>query len=580
MLEIITQNNVKLDLLPDTKISLELFNPMFNMIGSHSVSFNIPDSPTNRKELGYPGRADSILRKNSIRVKIRFNGLTLFDPLLYVKSVSDSIGVYLAIDEGGFYSRIKDKKLTDLAWENGTFSNVAFDTLLKDAAEGQYPDYKFVAYPVMNKEFFKDSTQYQLASNRYQNHYRHTGLAGMFFTGANKLITPFIYLAYVLDNIANHGGLGFSKNLFFDDLELRSLTIFNVNSIKRTGELGGVNTVYHNLKNHLPDILISEFLNSVNNKFCTTLFVNDVLADAKLINNSDIIRSAESDEFTYKVKRKYDLEFEDADGAKIAFERDGNDAYYKTYMRDIYDSSFTISEPVNNYVQLLGITTDPAGTIRYNKEDDIYYHWALNESTGVFQWKQYSRNDQAVVLGNGKKVWNSKISSFLDTWSSVFDEQTEAYHPTFGDPLRYWVVPIVEIPGNDMYWGAAMYGRSFGLRLKFYRGMHADSNGNLYPFASNNILDPDGLPISGLKYVLSNQGEKGLFKSFWEPYFEWNLQDSVKGIFEINLSEIDIANLQFWKKKRIENQNYLFDKVSVTISPTRIELSKVEARRI
>lgn len=50
--------NEEVDLPPDISINFNLLNPMFNDVGDHSLSFELPKTDKNNRLFGFPSRVE------------------------------------------------------------------------------------------------------------------------------------------------------------------------------------------------------------------------------------------------------------------------------------------------------------------------------------------------------------------------------------------------------------------------------------------------------------------------------------------------------------------------------------------
>lgn len=116
MLTITTANGHKLELYPNTKISIEENSPMFTDVGSYSMPLELPPTPGNLFILEHPNRT---ARKkkfiNTIDVSINVGSWQRHAEMQIISAGKyQSIETTLYLKESPFYDKIKDVQLVDI----------------------------------------------------------------------------------------------------------------------------------------------------------------------------------------------------------------------------------------------------------------------------------------------------------------------------------------------------------------------------------------------------------------------------------------------------------------------------------
>lgn len=118
-------------------------------------------------------------------------------------------------------------------------------------------------------------------------------------------------------------------------------------------------------------------------------------------------------------------------------------------------------------------------------------------------------------------------------------------------PTTLYTIPAANQQGISVLF--EQQANSFGFRLLFGNGMVNDTTGAPHPTASN----------ESTSYLLSWGGEKGLYEQFWKDYIAF-LQRTYEVEFPITLTELDLANLDWKRKKYIQGNAYFVRQITAT----------------
>lgn len=224
------------DLHPNTSITLNLKNPMFNDIGSHTLSFSIPATNNNKKIFLFPERPEKYEGSTKeFDCEISFNNKKLSRGTINIQQADyKNFKAFIKIGDGDFYGLIKEKYMTEL--ELGGDRNIGADydeaaEYYTDTVTGTYQDYDFVLFPVMNTIFYNDSSfetewaDYKIVN--YWNARNYPIYDPAYKPQYEDTYMPFPYLIYVLKQIFAEHGYEPDENIFESDSELSTLTIYN-----------------------------------------------------------------------------------------------------------------------------------------------------------------------------------------------------------------------------------------------------------------------------------------------------------------------------------------------------------------
>lgn len=289
MLQILI-NGEALELIPGTTITLEETNPFlqFNneIQGTYSFPFDVRNSPTNNRLLNYLGTWQKVNDGAGVDAVLIDNGLQIASGKIKVErpvhhlnnQLDGQLSCYFLGNISSFQQDIKGVKLRDInvggvrsfagtdasPWYDSTFGQ----HVLNVAKGITVTDYTF--FPVKNESWGLDpgvlGNDGDVMNKVYQT------ASGMTI---GPILVPFPYLKYVLVQAIAHVGWTIEGDIL-DDADFERVVMINFRAIDWANfrEGGGITyfldpyaTVSFDLKNHLPDITIGEFLVALKNRF-------------------------------------------------------------------------------------------------------------------------------------------------------------------------------------------------------------------------------------------------------------------------------------------------------------------------
>ena len=96
--------------------------------------------------------------------------------------------------------------------------------------------------------------------------------------------------------------------------------------------------------------------------------------------------------------------------------------------------------------------------------------------------------------------------------------------------------------------------------MAFFRGMHPNGYGDLYPLGTSSRYNTQGVEIGTLS--LRWDGEDGLLENYWKEWDQF-LRNAKTTKWEIKLETTDILQLQMQRKVKIHNNYYMIKTISV-----------------
>ena len=328
----IISNNIDFDLPSDFAVELTKYNEMLSDAGEQTAPVTLPNSPKNLKLCGYANRMDGYYKPMSDIDVVVVDGISSRQANLSINDPDVSVGINCTLYFGiaNFYSRIKNKNLIGLNWgevKHPNYATVSDDmrrayliALLKEIYETPANDgnNRFGVVPVLTSQEFtwrknvlQEDGGYSvkdvpglLILNGFEQaqciitqtedeHYVAERFEGEFDqeiiqdnvvipTHSGYGMTPFLKLRYVLQTI--FGQYGYEVDLSEIDNYLLATTE-NTRSLNNFLLLNNVADAIYGvkleIKQLLPDIKISSFLDIINEKFAGKFVVNEVTRVAK-----------------------------------------------------------------------------------------------------------------------------------------------------------------------------------------------------------------------------------------------------------------------------------------------------------
>jgi hypothetical protein len=581
MLELLI-NGEAVDLLPEATISIEEESPVFekdSIPGGFSFPFDLPVNPRNNRILGHAGRIQSA-RQGGVDLPFQFfnNGRLFATGTLTVQKASHNIySAFLTVGSGDFAGKIAGKKLSDV-----DFGGIR---VWEFKPEYTYPEDDFALFPVYNPVFM-DNTEYKTLWGYYSNRLNSYEYNSWYYPAPGSIIaiSPFPFVAYVLKTIFNQFGFQVNDSVFDTDPDLNSLVIYTnrdlatyvplvtiINTIvfdTRSGEWAPHNQPSKsstmtpafdswNLKDFLPDMLISDFILAIRNLFNLSITIDNQGA-VSIRKRNDLLTSENIETLDSKVSAKPLVTMvTPADGVYLKWEHEPNDTLFSDGFKDVYSEPTLLGLPVDTIVELENL--DPKiNDIRLIKTYAQYYQYSGKEVDGVttYKWKFFSNDFQNLKIGNGKEEFTSKSSTLPMFQYKRLDDG-----------------PTIRCPHAEQLSSSILRSESLpcSLRFLFYRGMVEDSNGTLYPYGSSDAFGPNGAKLSNASLSLRWDSNTGLYNQLWKDYLTWWSQRKM-----VTWTIADPSALNFTTIYAINGNQYLLKKRGYSIKSDGVQPGECE----
>lgn len=541
-------NGEYLDLFPDTVLELESNNTFLNfedtIAGSYSLPFDLPVTERNMRLLSYPAYFQTRISNTVNCICIR-NGIQHSTGKLRMEQIQHhlndyrkgKLSVYYLFGSSDFYQEIKDKKLNQIEWggnrmfswdggietynETGSGFWAHIHTVLR-AAPGSY-DYAF--YPVINNEFMSEqdhpmlhnAVKYAASNVSFYKSTLNDDPQNAFKFAIPNLITPYPYLSKLL--IAIGSNIGWTiKGDVFTDTDFNKITLLGCRAINWAKMYNWLNVAYavvphssisFNLKDHLPDVTISEFLIGLKNRLGLWYDFDYRTKTLSISWLKNVILNTSKDHTFSAVPAITKKILNDAKNYALRTQFTGSLGEGKP------DFTKMIKQPAVNTKSALPTPTDAQYLhARLVLNENNWYVCGLKDDTTAttedLEWKFLAHNIYDY------EPTSSDTEDINTTVGTVGSEKNDYINTTYANYME--LLPRFDNPG--IFPGFTEDEAAWGVYLLFSHGMKNNSAATPYPFASNGIYDISLNEIGnwGLTYECfkSDGTDVGLYTTFWK----------------------------------------------------------------
>ncbi|MGN6478523.1 MAG: hypothetical protein ACTHKV_14960 [Flavipsychrobacter sp.] len=375
---------------------------------------------------------------------------------------------------------------------------------------------------------------------------------------------PMFYVHYVLRKCFEEAGFtvsggAFSNPKFTEKILYNTYAINNCWIDKQLVNNGGGEyrcdiTVKHqantiNPTNHVPDMLITDFLSDMGKLFNLQYIINFSTREVRIELLDSLVPTGNIVDLTDKAFPEPVLNFEDDNfnkGFEFSFGQDSNNDASGEDQKDDIDN-YHLMGNVRNYGDLAAVTGMATGDLMYVKAENAYYQY------GGSDWLFYSHN-----LGKYKTTANDDVVSIVSKSyplpMQTFDGMGLMYDPPtpYGAGISYYytytmpyskmgisgvnllgIVPPQRFDANgDFYFNYWQYlvvqvtnreiRNTTGIVLGYFGGQimkRGDTDPYpLYPFASNTSYDANGDAAGNNCLSWHSPMEQGLHPDFWKSF--------------------------------------------------------------
>ena len=528
-----------LDLNDDFSVSLNLKSPIFNDVGDYSFPFKVPSTARNVSILGWKNRIASTRSIYEIfEGSIRWNGMVLYTGQIKIKTAGEkTFEGTLYINKGNFNFEVKDILLNrvDLGMMNFESDQQAVD-YFNWSLTHFYPEVDFSMPEISNPTFYDPpATNPELMAHNY---IFPDGWLRKYTTDGQcrTILTPFLYLKFVLNKLAEIFGYRLQDEFFTSSIELSRLVVYN--SVSLSEVLFGLQKLYY--CRLVPNVKVSEFITGLEKWFNCSFHVDTRQRVIRIVDNKEVLLRSDIVEFSKNILSLTQEIPEQITGFRFLLGPDAGDMAYQAQL----DAEKGITEMIKGAVQHFSdIPPYPytwLGDIYYIVDTNTWWQLAVNPYTFLIEWQQLPSGPMLTdkffyKWGDEKNKFETIFSSLPDKYISVNCGNLGADYQKI-TPRLFWV-------GMAGGWGTPV-------RL---RGFANNSNFSLrYP------------------------GPNGLFNLYWKDWVNWIMETRKSVKIEKQMDFIELKNLDFTKRYRINGINYLISEISVTLNKASIKSAQLK----
>ncbi|WP_164714079.1 hypothetical protein [Chitinophaga rhizosphaerae] len=566
----LSYNGQFFDLSPETRINLEINNPIFDdelVNGSFSFPFLLPLTAATRRILNMPDIVENILPfpRTLKGVNLIVDGIPLFKGDLVIRRVTESsVDTFFLTGNSSLHEfATKTKVIDQLSYTRSFDTSEEVGAHMLEAAQGNVDTFPYVFFPVGAPDFFGGTEPLLTSLRTIQNFYLLPGFKVSERLEATSAaaqsyqyiaVTPFPYFTYILRECLK--GIDVKYNIFDHDTKLRTLVMYNNFGLSRYVKeyhLGIEYWVNKNdrsidIRNHIPpELTVADVIIGLKSVFCLFCYVS--LKDGSLEYGafSELLNRPTELNWTSMADSSFEISNDFERGVKYVPDMKSDGAAQK-FLQSIKGrrvlpwsaapfpavpgDETLYHEPVFGEYWI-----SSGNTILYERFSKDYtdYYWEEAEYEVKFR--------MAPLIGDNITVWTDGVDPGLTI---------------------YQLAPIVMLRGRQYDREGKLNDSASAPRITFFNGWALDNKGNPYPWGSSTTL--------------AWEGASGLRNTWWKSYLDMR-KFGKKVIRQIRLSLTDLAELDLLKKVRVENSNYLVKKINIELpirSPAKVELWKVE----
>lgn len=434
-----------LDITAGTRLELEGITEAFDdqlIDGEFSLPVEIPWTANNRRLLGFAERVVNFNKQQYFwRCDVLEEGwpvinngkLTILEKAGQYSYLRGSFSASISSTRGLFGSLIKKKKLADLELGDTITYTTESRVFAQQVMDGTLPQYNYFRFvPVAIEGFFqtdrpdydneflaKDTVNCLVIDGPTWTFGRPTSADVTVATSSGDpehkdyRTIPFFRLKYVFKQLFETYGFKV-KGAFMDDPDFDDLLIFNNYSLERYTTGNADFNRFMDPKNHMPDMLLSEFLQAILFAFnCEMVFtgLQDVTLKYKInkLNKNNFVDVTKyvTDRFRSILPGN-----ERKDGYRIAYTWDSADQFITDRIKDLSDKTFAAT--VETLVELTTLnigrplTTDDYAFV---EAENMFYLVADASDTMNIIWDAYCENIDGYISGNQEETIEIPLST-------------------------------------------------------------------------------------------------------------------------------------------------------------------------
>lgn len=549
-------------------MSLQMNNPMFVDVGSHSLPLKISRTPHNDAALEgfHPGSLSTSMR---FPAQLYLGARPFYGEWITSTRKDQFYEGHFTTGISTFRDAVRNKKLTDLDYTESISGPPSgfFPDELNNAAANTYPTYNYTCFPIRTPDFFDPYEEtFNTMMNPWSFMHDNSDYLG-FVKNYPQRYAPSFYLCFVISKVFSEFGYAIESNDFYNDNELRTLAVTNINS----GYVGMVTEQYDlRFSEALPAIEINEFISGLEKLFNVTFFINDQSNSVVIKKNTAIIKSLPTR--TLALVRREIIQENKPDGFNLEYNFEQGDSFSTISSIEGLVIGITVAnvEDLSGYLA----ASYPNQLARVTNHDLYFVSKRDSDGPAGWDWAEYTRDFFKYSESSGELNINSNVNPVL-TEADIIEDIYSA-----GSYQEHAIIPRTNITSINSF-GWQKFKSFDSLRLLFYRGLIA-SGGNVdnpalqecnYPLASPDVYRAYSVAANTFgrtKIPSANQtlrwgGTYGLYETNWKDYLYWLLKIKRSAIDYYDISQEEFLRLNPWEKYQAGGQSVLFRTINLEI---------------
>ncbi|MDR0754506.1 MAG: hypothetical protein LBF04_03870 [Prevotellaceae bacterium] len=571
-------NGQQLELSTDFAIEIEETNPFFSEKGSQSLPVKLPFSQHNLSILDNPNRIARTNKLDTEHDAVLRHGVFQRNGRLIIFSASKEEGISCTfyIDEGDFYTRAGDLKLSEInfgaerigqgstqeekaqwwvdqftGWMRNGNSEFAVFPIITRLDTDNFSEHEYV-----NEVDLLQSTPYPLIGRNART-YLDTQVPAGYGT------TCFIYLYSLLDFIFNHFGFSFkSPSIFHTDSDLSKIVVLN--SVADTicdGKL--------DIADIVPDCTVIEFIDVIRNKFDCDFIFNSKDRSVRVLFFEDMAEADYDTDLSKFVVEKPMIEWESFKKLQISSQKTLDYAEPPTEsiesIADTYNIIIGVDELMFNQ-----IASYDDKAIVFRKANGMFYNV---KKTGTGANVQYQLTPAGMFYFD-----HTRKNNLAEEKKQVSDEQS----------------PIINYRKNNQPAGG-LFAPLTGDRVHKKTGIknvktgdvkeERDTRGSIIfcyaigmqrgaGMGTTTIYDANGERRSDSSLALCYGTNEGIVQRFWQAREKY-LADALLPLkVKLNMPVTDILKIDMYKPKLINGMKALLSNFKYQITKNIIKITE------
>ncbi|MDD4515413.1 hypothetical protein [Massilibacteroides sp.] len=464
-----------------------------------------------------------------------------------------------------------------------------------------YPHSDYACFPLENNKMFDniDDDTYQvdhvsakeIYSNYFtvQNYYVDnkfkmllSGYANDDYFVAYNLFVPFPYLAYVMNRVFETFDISVQNNVF-TDIDMRQLVIFNTyaeNNFISNDLISPTPGI--DLKDHVPEVLISDYFTNLCKFFGIAFDYRPNSRTIRLKYLKDIASDTDFQQFPGIITTTPELSCSAYKGFRL-IQSTNNDDFIRENFKSL--DGLSLKGSVNTVSDLTEIEDPKINDCYYVNANKEYWIYNYDPEVAIITWLKHT-NDFFFQYEYIDENHTGEMFEIKTNINPIMNNSYPFRDTTPSSPLlRKWLIPNTAQPGN--FDGLPDFFKSdFSNSLLYYHGLRKDSTDNLYPFASCDIYDYSGNPISfensnpypAYTHALSLRwdGPNGIYEKRYKAWIDLMMKS--RGTFKLKayLSPNDLAKIDFLKWYTAPGYRFMIKEIRFTISDKHISIAELD----